>query len=144
VLTRVDLRTNRSAPLATLGDNDQIAPERMVWASGKLWITGRGMDLARVDPADGKIETTIEVGASGIDLALDRDGLVVPTRSAETDVRGFPTMNAVQRVSISTGAVTTLARPIGRVDVHGLVARKGFVWLADNTGGRLYRLSPGG
>ena len=144
VLTRVDLRTNRSAPLATLGTEGQAAPERMVWAAGKLWITGRGVDLLKVNPADGKVETTIEIGASGIDVAVDGDTLVVPTRSAATDARGFPTMNAVQRVSISTGAVTTLAKPIGRVDVHGLVARNAVAWLADNTGGRLYRLALGG
>jgi DNA-binding beta-propeller fold protein YncE len=141
VLTRIDLRTNRSAPLTTLGTEGQAAPERMVRARGKLWITGRGVDLLKVNPADGKIEATIEIGASGIDLAVDRDALIVPTRSAETDVRGFPTMNAVRRISISSGAVTTLAGTVGRVDVHGLVAQKGVVWLADNTGGRLYRLA---
>ena len=77
-------------------------------------------------------------------MAVDGDALVVPTRSAETDGRGFPTMNAVQRISVSTGAVKTLARAVGRVDVHGLVAQNGFAWLADNTGGRLYRLALGG
>src|SRR5262245_31554284 len=143
VLTRVHLRTNRSAPLATLGE-ENVAPERMVWAGGKLWITGRGADLYEVDPANGSIEATIEIGASGIDIAVDGDALVIPTRSAESDVRGFPSMNAVVRVSVSTGAVTTLARPVGRVDVHGLVARTGFAWLADNTGGRLYRVALGG
>lgn len=140
MLTRIDLRSNRSAPVATVGREGQAAPERMVWAAGKLWITGRGVDLLRVNPADGKVEATIEIGASGIDVAVAGDALVVPTRSAETDGRGFPTMNAVQRVSVSTGAVTTLARPVGRVDVHGLVARNASAWLADNTSGRLYRL----
>jgi hypothetical protein len=143
VLTRIDLRTNRSAPLAKLGAEGQAAPERMVWAAGRLWITGRGVDLLKVNPADGKIESTIEIGASVIDVAVDGDALVVPTRSAETDVRGFPTMNAVQRVSVSTGIVTTLAKPVGRVDLHGLVARSAFAWFADNTGGRLYRLALG-
>ncbi len=144
VLTRVDLRTNRSAPLATVGETDNVAPERMVWAGGKLWITGRGADLYRVEPATGSTEATIDIGVSGIDVAVDGDALVVPTRSAETDGRGFPTMNALQRISVSTGAVKTLARPVGRVDVHGLVAQKGFAWLADNTGGRLYRLALAG
>jgi len=43
----------------------------------------------------------------------------------------------------STGTVRPLARPLGRVDVCGLVARACFAWLADNTGGRLYRLALG-
>jgi hypothetical protein len=144
VLTRVDLRTNRSTPLATVGGTDNVAPERMVWSAGKLWITGRGADLYSIDPATGTIEATIEIGASGIDVAVEGDTLVVPTRSAPVDVRGFPTANAVQRISVATGAVTTLVKTVGRVDVHGLVAQKGFVWLADNSAGRLYRLTLGG
>jgi hypothetical protein len=27
------------------------APQRMAWAAGSLWITGRGTDLLQVDPA---------------------------------------------------------------------------------------------
>ena len=42
VLSRIDLRTNRSSRVAVIpGD----APERMVWSHGSLWITGRGTDL---------------------------------------------------------------------------------------------------
>jgi hypothetical protein len=143
-LMRIDLATNRPSTLTTLGDSESWAPERMAWAQGKLWVTGRGMDLLRIDPADGSIEATIEIGASGIDVAVDRDRLVVPTRSEETDQRGFPTLDTLKRISAPTGAVTTLARASGRVDVHGLAAQKGAVWLADNTSGRLYRLPLGG
>jgi streptogramin lyase len=138
VLSRIDLGTNRSAKLATLGGD---APERMVWSRGRLWVTGRGTDLMKVDPADGSVEATIEIGASGIDVAADGDHLVIPTRSAGVDARGFPTMNALKRVSTASGAVSTIATPTGRVDVHGLAAASGVVWIADNTGGFLYRLS---
>jgi hypothetical protein len=116
----------------------------MEWAAGKLWVTGRGVDLLRVNPADGSVEATIEIGASGIDVAVDGTRLVVPARNEQTDGSGFPTMDALRRISLSTGAVTTLARASGRVDVHGIAARRGFVWLADNTSGRLYRLPLGG
>jgi hypothetical protein len=50
-------------------------------------------------------------------------------------------MNALKRVSTSSGAVSTIARPAGRVDVHGLAAGSGAVWIADNTQGFLYRVS---
>jgi hypothetical protein len=63
-----------------------------------------------VNPADGSVEATIEIGASGIDVAADGDDLVVPTRSAEVDQRGLPTMNALERVSTSSGAVSTIAQ----------------------------------
>jgi len=137
-LTRIDLATNGSRRLATI---DGDAPERMVWLRGSLWITGRGTDLLQVSADTGAIQRTIEIGASGIDVAADGDALWIPTRSAADDVRGFPTMDALKHVAASSGAVTTVARPTGRVDVHGLVAANGRVWITDNTNGILYRVS---
>jgi hypothetical protein len=137
---RIDLATNRSSLLTTIGHD---APERMVLAQGSLWITGRGTDLLKVDPADGSVERTIEIGASGIDLVAAGDALWVPTRSPEVDQSGFPTMEALRRVSISSGAVSTAARPTRRLDVHGLAVSGGAVWLADNRRGYLYRVSAG-
>jgi streptogramin lyase len=136
-LTGIDLATNRSRTLVTLAGD---APERMVYARGALWITGRGTDLLQVDPADGSTKATIEIGASGIDVAAGGDSIWVPTRSAEVDSTGFPTMDALKRVSASTGAVATVAQSSGRVDVHGLAAGGGAVWIADNTNGVLYRV----
>ena len=136
-LTRIDLATNQSRELTDLGGD---APERLVWVGGSLWVTGRGTDLLKVDPSTGSVERMIEIGASGIDVAATGGTLWVPTRSAATDQRGLPTMNALVRVSASTGTVTTVARPTARLDVHGLVAANGRVWIADNTGGTLYRI----
>ena len=124
--------------MATLPGSD-AAPERMVFLGGKLWITGRGADLMRVDPATGAVEATYEIGASGIDVVAAGGALWVPARSAAVDRSGFPTMEALRRVS-TTGTVTTVARARGRLDVHGLVAAGGAVWLADNTNGVLYRV----
>jgi hypothetical protein len=137
VLSQIDLATNRSKRLAVIAGD---APERMVWLRGRLWITGRGTDLLKVDPASGAIEQTVDIGVSGIDIAADGDNLWVPTRSAAVDERGFPTMDALKRVTASSGVVSTVGQPTGRVDVHGIVARAGVVWLADNTGGVLYRI----
>jgi hypothetical protein len=137
VLSEIDLSTNRSRQLKILSGE---APERMVWSRGSLWITGRGTDLLKVDPADGSLEATIEIGASGIDVVAGGGNLWVPTRSAAVDPSGFPTMDALKRVSASSGAVSTSVRATGRVDVHGLAARSGFVWIADNNQGRLYRV----
>jgi hypothetical protein len=135
VLAHVDLRTNKSRSLAVLpGD----APERMVWAQNALWLTGRGTDLLRVDPAAGQTLDTIEIGASGIDIAVQGDDLYVPTRSDAVDQSGFPTMEALKRVSASTLAVTTVSTPTDRFDVHGIVATGSTLWLADNTAGFLY------
>jgi hypothetical protein len=139
-LFRIDLATNRPRRLNALGGAGDKAPERMVWAGGSLWITGRGTDLLKVDPATGAIERTIEIGASGIDLVAAAGSVWVPTRSAEVDQSGLPTMDALKRVSIASGTVTSVARPSARLDVHGLAAAGGAVWIADNTGGFLYRV----
>jgi streptogramin lyase len=137
-LFRIDLATNAPTKLATIpGD----APERMERAAGSLWLTGRGTDLIRVSPDTGAVQQTIEIGAGGIDVVALGDGLWVPVRSAAVDATGFPTMEALRRVSASTGAVTTIAAAKGRVDVHGLGASGAAVWIADNRAGRLYRLT---
>jgi streptogramin lyase len=135
VLTGIDLHTNRSRRIAVLpGD----APERMVWADGSLWVTGRGTDLLEIDSASGAVQRTIEIGASGIDVIARGDDVWVATRSQASDLSGFPTMDALKRVSTVTGAVEVVAQSEGRVDVHGLVLAGGRVWLADNSSGRLY------
>jgi outer membrane protein assembly factor BamB len=139
VLTRIDLRTNKAKRLGVLGE-ENAAPERMVFANGFLWVTGRGADLYKVDGTTGRVVETIEIGASGIDIARGTDALFIPTRSADVDATGLPTMDALKRVSIATGSVTTVATPTARVDVHGLLALRGAVWIADNTNGWIYRL----
>jgi streptogramin lyase len=140
-IDRIDLATNESTLLTTLGGDR--APERMVWLNDSLWVTGRGTDLLKVSPADGTVEQTIPLGVSGIDLVGAGDDLWVPTRSAEVDPTGFPTMDALKRISASSGTVTTVARPTGRLDVNGLAAGNGAVWIADNRSGRLYRVPAG-
>ena len=140
VLTRIALATNKPTSLGDIAP-ENVAPERMVWTDGSLWVTGRGADVLHVNPQDGTVEKTIEIGASGIDIAASGGALWVPTRSAEVDATGFPTMDALKRVSISSGAVTTVVAANGRVDVHGLAAAGGAVWIADNTAGRLYRVA---
>jgi hypothetical protein len=100
VLSQINLATTRAKEVAVIpGD----APERMVWSRGRLWVTGRGTDLLKVDPASGAVEQTIDIGVSGIDVAADGDNLWVPTRNAAVDEKGFPTMDALKRISASSG-----------------------------------------
>src|SRR6187551_692922 len=134
-LVLIDTATNRARKLATVpGD----APERIAWAAGSLWATGRGTDLLRLDPETGAVQATIEIGAGGIDVIAVAGSLWVPARAAAADQRGFPTMAALRRVDAATGKVSTPGRASRRVDVHGLVPYRAGVLLADNTGGRLY------
>jgi streptogramin lyase len=112
----------------------------MVRTAGSLWVTGRGTDLLRVDPETGAVRETIEIGAGGIDVVAGAGAVWVPVRSEAVDQTGFPTMETLRRISTSTGAVTTVLTAEGRVDVHGLQARNGIVWIADNRTGVLYRV----
>jgi streptogramin lyase len=137
-LFRIDLATNASTLVSVVpGD----APERMVMLAGSLWITGRGTDLLQVDPNSGSVKATIEIGASGIDVAAVAGALWVPVRSSTVDATGLPTMQALRRVSAKTRRVQTISRATGRVDVHGIGTQGRFVWLADNHAGVLYRFS---
>jgi streptogramin lyase len=124
-----------------LADIEADAPERLAFLNGRLWITGRGTDLLEVDPASGNVVRTIEIGASGVDVSAAGGALWVPVRTATADPRGFPTIGRVVRVDPRSGAVRTVATARGRVDIHGIAADRRFVWLADNTNGRLHRLA---
>jgi streptogramin lyase len=139
-LVHLDTRTNVAKQLATL---EAEVPERMVILADSLWVTGRGSDLWKIDPGSGAASATIEIGASGIDVVASNGALWVPTRSAAVDPTGFPTMEALRRVTVD-GTVKTVSSATGRVDVHGLApaASGGGVWLADNTAGVLYRVRP--
>jgi len=138
---RIDLANNKPSLLTTLGGAGDRAPERMVFLNGRLWITGRGAGLLKVNAATGALEETIPLDYSGIDLVAAGGAVWIPVRSADVDASGFPTMAALKRVSASTGAVSTVARPTTRLDVHGLTAGNGAVWIADNRAGVLYRVS---
>jgi YVTN family beta-propeller protein len=136
-LFRIDVRTTTSRLLARIPGS---APERMVFAAGHLWITGRGTDLLEVDPGTGNVLSTVEIGAGGIDVVAAGNTLWVPSRNDDVDARGFPTMEALRRVDARTGVVTQSLLATAPLDVHGLVADDGGVWLADNTNGVLYRV----
>src|SRR4051794_16203403 len=82
----------------------------MVWSHGSLWVTGRGTDLLQVNPTNGAVQETIEIGASGIDVAAAGENLWIPTRSASADQSGFPTMDALKPVS-TAGAVSVVGEP---------------------------------
>src|SRR4051794_24259287 len=69
VLTRIDLATNRSATIVRgLTPTERTAAERIAFADGSLWVTGRGLDLLRVNPGTGSVEATIDVGPAAFEV----------------------------------------------------------------------------
>ena len=137
-LYRIDTTSNEATLLSTLGGDDAAA-ERLALLGGRLWVTGRGVPLLEVDPETGATGGRSTSAARGSTSSRRPASLWIPTRTAEVDRTGFPTMAALRRVT-PAGAVSTAATAQGRVDVHGLAAGKGSIWLADNTQGLLYRV----
>jgi streptogramin lyase len=131
----INAATNKTRRLTTVYGP---VPERMAWAAGSLWVTGRGTDLLRLDPETGSVQATIEIGVGGIDVVAAGGALWVPVRNAVADPRGFPTMTWLRRVDPASGKVTTLVKTSRHIDVHGLVPYGRGVLFADNTGGFLY------
>ena len=136
---RIDATTNAPTRLGIVGGSNAAA-ERLALLGDALWITGRGVSLVEMDPATGVVRRTVDVGGTGIDVVAAAGALWVPVRTAAVDRTGFPTMTAVRRVAVD-GSRKTVATARGRVDVHGLAAGRGSVWIADNTSGFLYRLA---
>jgi hypothetical protein len=137
-LYRIETTTNAATRLSTMGGSDAAA-ERLAMLGGSVWITGRGVPLLEVDPETGAVRRSIDIGGTGIDVVAASGSLWIPVRTPVVDRTGFPTMTALRRVT-TAGTVTTAATAKGRVDVHGLAAGRGSIWLADNTQGLLYRI----
>lgn len=137
-LQRVDPATNTAVTLARLPG---AAPERMVFAAGSLWVTGRGTDLLRVDPETGAVQATVEIGAGGIDLRAAVGQIWVAAPTDEEDRRGNPFLDRLLRVDPFTNAIAETVRPTGRIVVNGTASTGSAFWIADTAGGRLYRVS---
>ena len=136
-LQRIDPATNTAVTLARLpGD----APERMVFAEGSLWVTGRGTDLLRVDPSTGAVQATIEIGAGGIDVRAAAHSIWVAVPTDDEDRRGNPFLDRLLRIDPVTNAIMETVRPTGRIVVNGTTSTGDALWIADTAVGRLYRI----
>jgi streptogramin lyase len=137
-LQRIDPATNTSTTLGRLpGD----APERMTYAEGSLWVTGRGTDLLRVDPATGAVQATIDVGAGAIDVAAAAHSVWVAVPTDEADRQGNPFLDRLLRVDPVTARIVETLRPTAPVVVNGFASTGNALWIADTAGGRLYRVT---
>lgn len=139
-LQRIDPATNAITTLSRLpGD----APERMVYAEGSLWVTGRGTDLLRVNPDTGAVQTIFEIGAGGIDVRAAAHSIWLAAATDDEDRRGNPVLDRLLRIDPLTNTVVETQRPSGRLVVNGAVSTGNSLWIADTAGGRLYRITRG-
>jgi DNA-binding beta-propeller fold protein YncE len=141
-ISAVTLATGRVSTLARgLADTRTSATEQAVFAGGSLWLTGRGLDLLRVDPRSGKVRATVEVGPAGLALAAVGGKVLVASYTDDGARRGDPVVGAFAVVDPATGAVGPAAAATSSSYLSGLAVRNGKIFAADTVLGRLVRLS---
>jgi streptogramin lyase len=139
-LDRLDLATNT---VTHLGHLHGEAPERLALYAGSLWVTGRGTDLMRVDPETGAVQAEIDIGVGGIDVAAAGGRIWVANASAANDRQGLPVIEHLYGVDPATNQIAQTLTPTGRLVLDGLATDGTTLWIADVSGGRLYRLRAG-
>jgi streptogramin lyase len=134
-LTRIAPDGRSTTVAAGITPPDTTAAERVAWAGGSLWITGRGLDLLRVDPKDGSIVSTTEIGPAGIEVLAAGSKLLVSAATARGARRGDPILGALRTVDAATGKVTASVAATSPVYASGLAIRAGEAWTVDTVRG---------
>jgi streptogramin lyase len=138
-IVRVNIRTGKSKLLVRgLAPTQTAATEEAVFASGALWVTGRGLDLLRVDPATGKATATVEIGPAGFGVASTHGKVVVAVYSDEGARRGDPIVASFASVEPTTNSVAATAEAAGYLS--GFAVRGPTIYAADTVTGRLTKL----
>jgi hypothetical protein len=114
----------------------------MARAGDSLWITGRGLDLVRVDPSTGDERGTTEIGAAGIDVASVGTRLAVVSATMAGARRGDPIVAAVSWVDPATGSVLRRSEAATATSLTGVASAGGKLVVLDGLHGRLLMLSP--
>jgi hypothetical protein len=122
--------------------DDRRTPERMTRAGDSLWITGRGLDLVRVDPVTGNERGTTEIGAAGIDVAAVAGRLAGISATATGARRGDPIVAAISWVDPATGTVLRTSEATSATSLTGVAVAGGKLVVLDGLHGRLMTLTP--
>ena len=130
-LVRVDTRTR----LARQDASDTVTPERIAFAGGSLWVTGRGKQLDRVDLA-GHVLGTTDIGAGGIDVTAVGGRVYVFAATAEGARRGDPLVAAVTVIDPATGTAKR-HDATGPLSVLGYAPLGGRLAILDGLNGRV-------
>jgi outer membrane protein assembly factor BamB len=142
LLTRVDADGSVHRSDTPLGPTATAAAEHVAWANGSLWITGRGLDLLRVDPQSGRAVGTTEIGPAGIDVVAAGGRLLVPVYTAQGARRGDPLLASLVSVDPRDGRVAARVACTRRFLYAGMSYAHGALRLAEVVGGVLVDLPP--
>jgi len=140
-ITSVNVASGRSTRLAQeLVPTASSATESVAYGAGSLWITGRGTDLLRVNPATGKIEATIDVGPAGLRVVAAGARVIAAAYTDEGARRGDPIVAALDVIDPTTNTIAASATASRTSYLSGLVVRGNTLWAADTVNGVLTRL----
>jgi hypothetical protein len=146
-ITRVDLSTGRSRRVAAgIVDVARGSTEAAAFSNGSLWLTGRGLDLLRVSPATGKVQTITDIGPAGFGLTVSGGKLVVAVYSNAGARRGDPIVGSFRTVDPRSAEMVATLRATSLSYLSGFVVSGTQIYAADTVQGRLVRarLSPNG
>lgn len=140
-ITRVNLAAGGASTVAAqIADTFKGAAEEAVFASGSLWITGRGLDVLRVNRLTGKVEKTIEIGPAGVNLAVGRGRLIVASYTDAGARRGDPIVGRFSAVDPATNKIVASTAATQTAYLSGFAVVGGTIFAADTVQGRLVRL----
>ena len=112
------------------------APERLALTPGNLWVTGRGLDLERLDPATGTEQGSVEIGAAGIDVVASGGQVHVFAATPAGAAHGDPTVAALVTVDPAAGSVVR-RRAATSLSLTGLASTSARVYADDALHGAL-------
>jgi hypothetical protein len=136
-VTRVDPAGRRGSTVsAHVADPLRSAADAAAYVNGSLWITGRGLDLLRLDVRTGKVVARTEIGPAAFALAASGPGLLVASYTPRGARRGDPVVGRLSLVD-ATGRVTSAVAATAPSYLSGLVVRGSDVYAADAVNGRL-------
>ncbi|MGN6799550.1 MAG: hypothetical protein ACTHKS_15525 [Gaiellaceae bacterium] len=139
-ITRVSLAGGRSHRVVSgIVDVARGSTEAVAFMNGSLWLTGRGLDLLRVDPATGTVQTVTEIGPAGFAIAPSDGKLVVASYSRAGARRGDPVVGSFATVEPRAGKVIATLAATRPAYLSGLVVAGQTIYAADTVQGRFVR-----
>jgi hypothetical protein len=141
-ITRVSLSTGRSRPLATgIVDVSKGAIEAAAFSNRSLWITGRGLDLLRVRPSTGKVQTVTDIGPAGFNVATSGGKIIVAGYSDIGARRGDPIVRTFTALDAGSGDVEATTTATGTAYLSGFFVSGRTIYAADTVQGRFVRVA---
>jgi YVTN family beta-propeller protein len=107
------------------------SPYEIALYKGMLWVALKDENrVVKIDPSDGKVVASIEVGNQPVSITSGQKGVWVANSGDATVSRIDPDINMVEAIIQVGGKVVSIN------------AGRGGVWVADAAGGRIVRIDP--